>query len=122
MTEGTPTEPDMEPGVDSGEDCKEAAGLHGKDADGGMGDDAFAMMAGMGEEQEDKVTLVEDKAGPEDEEAGAAEEEAAGDMGDDAFAMMAGMGEEQEYKVTLVEDTAGRADEEAGAAEEEADG
>merc|ERR1719276_823599 len=63
-------------------------------------DDPFAMMAGMGEEEVYKVTLMEDNEEKEGEE----EEEAAGDM-DDPFAMMAGMGEEEVYKVTLVEDS-----------------
>merc|ERR1719350_2460439 len=92
-------------------------------------DDPFAMMAGMGEEEVYKVTLLEDQAQAPAQEAKVEdpaarevqavaeaavqgekavveeEEEAAGDM-DDPFAMMAGMGEEEVYKVTLLEDQA----------------
>merc|ERR1712186_154575 len=80
-------------------------------------DDQFAMMAGMGEEEVYKVTLMEEDAGdteekveketpPEDNKVEEEGEEAEEGM-DDPFAMMAGMGEEEVYKVTLMEEDDG---------------
>merc|ERR1712113_854578 len=83
-------------------------------------DDPFAMMAGMGEEEVYRVTLMEENA--DDKEAKVEKEtppednkvEEEGEEGediDDPFAMMAGMGEEEVYKVTLMEEDAGDTEE-----------